>query len=469
MHVRAMTAALATTFTLSACGGDDTSVPLPQPTSTTSSCSLSQRQAWVRSQLDEWYLFPNLLDTSVQASSFGDVQSYIDALVAPARAQSRDRFFTYITSIKEETEFFERGETAGFGIRLSYDSASRRVFVTEAFENAPAFAQGLDRGVELLAIGDNPGNLTGIPGLFAEGGSAAVSNALGPNTVGTTRTFRIRKNGVESEVTVSKADYQIQPLSPRYGSRILDLGNGRKVGYVNLRTFIDTAEPALRSAFDSFRQQGITEVIVDVRYNGGGLVRIGQLFGDLLQDNRQGQIFGYLSFRASKSSENNTLTFTDRPEGIRATKIAFIGTGGTASASELIMNNMTPYLSNVALVGSDTFGKPVGQIALDKAECDDRLRSVSFKTDNANRQGEYFTGIASVFPNTCRAADDFTVQLGEPNEASIRTSIEYINGGVAMCAPITSGEQGTQSVRSTRELLRPERPTVAQIETPGLF
>src|SRR3546814_6883456 len=79
-----------------------TPTPSPTPTPTPSaSCSLSSRQAFAKAVIDEWYLFPNDVAT-VNASSYGDVQSYIDALLAPARAQNKDRYFTYITSIAEE-------------------------------------------------------------------------------------------------------------------------------------------------------------------------------------------------------------------------------------------------------------------------------------------------------------------------------------------------------------------------------
>src|SRR5690606_30527795 len=116
-------------------------------------CALRTRQDWALAQLQEWYLFPALLDASVSRAAHATIDSYIDALVAPARAQNRDRYFTYLTSIAEEDAFYEQGETAGFGIRLGYDTANRRVFVIEAFEGGPALANGIDRGAELLQIG----------------------------------------------------------------------------------------------------------------------------------------------------------------------------------------------------------------------------------------------------------------------------------------------------------------------------
>lgn len=434
----------------------------------TSQCSLSQRQDWVFSQIDEFYLFPDLIDRNVNAANFTDLQDYIDAVVAPARAQSRDRFFTFITSIREENELINSGSSAGFGIRLAYDTANNRVFLLEAFENGPAFPQGFDRGTEILSIN---GQL--VSSLMASGGPQAVVNALGPSDPGVTRDFRIRDTaGVETDVTVTKAEFSLDPISDRYGVEILNDG-GKQVGYINLRTFIvDNAGPQLREAFQQFRDQGITEVIMDFRYNGGGLVSVAELLGDLLGGDKVGQVFSRTTFRDSLANNNETTLFRSQPQSIGATKIAFIGRGGTASASELVANSFLPYLGdNTALIGANTFGKPVGQIARDRDVCDDRLRVVAFQSENRDGEGEYYTGLASVFGQTCRADDDIFTPLGDPTEASIAGALDFLAGRT--CTPISGtnqpGVQTARSVISEKQLIQPEAPTAAQFRIPGLF
>ena len=140
----------------------------------------------------------------------------------------------------------------------------------------------------------------------------------------------------------------------------------------------------------------MTELIVDLRYNGGGLISIAELFGDLMGGGRAGQVFELHHLPRSKGERERRRLPGRSREAIAPTRIAFIGTGGTASASEMVINGMVPYLgANMALVGSNTYGKPVGQIALDRPECDDRLRAVALKIENANRQGEYYTGLAA--------------------------------------------------------------------------
>ncbi len=475
-------AALGVLALLSACGGGGgggsptpspiaapAPTPSPSPPPTGGGCTLLERQNWAAEQLRTFYLFPETLPANLSPAGFSTVQDYIDALTATARAQRRDRFFTFLTSIAEENAFIRSGQTAGFGIRLSTDSAARRVFVAEAFEGAPALAAGIDRGAEILAVGTSEATLRPTADIIAaEGG---ISNALGPSTAGTTRVLRIQDAGGVRTVTVSKADFAIPPVSTRYGKQII-VDGGRRVGYLNLRTFIGTADPALRQAFADFRSQGINEVIVDFRYNGGGLVSIAELMGDLLGGNRTRQeVFSFTTFRPEQAQNNETRFFDPQPQSIAPVKLAFIGTGATASASELVINSFIPYFrANLTLVGSNTFGKPVGQIAIDRAQCDDRLRVVAFATQNANRQGDYFDGLASKVDASCQAPDDVTRQLGDPAEGSVRSALDFLAG--RPCNRISGGltaQADRGAIARPREMVTPDDPTPAQREVPGFF
>ena len=451
-------------------GGGTVVVPPTPPTSppTSTSCTLRARQDFAFSVLNEWYLFPETLPASLNPAPYTSVQAYIDALTATARGQGRDRFFTYITSIQEENAFFSSGSTAGFGVRLAYQGS--RLFVTEAFEGAPALTAGLDRGTEILAIGTSASNLVTVADILASQGANGVTSALGPSTAGTTRVLRITDAGGTREVTVAKADFNIDPLSSRYGSKIIDNG-GQRVGYINMRTFISTADNQLRTAFADFRAQGITNFVIDFRYNGGGLVSTAELMGDLLGGNRfSSDVFSVTRFRASKSSNNETRRFIPGAQSVSPVKIAFISTNATASASELVMNAFIPFLGvNAALVGSNSYGKPVGQIAIDQTACDDRIRVVAFAKDNAAGQGDYYSGLAETMRTTCAAADDITRPLGDPQEASLRTALDFVAG--SSCTPVAVGQttQRTSSSSERRVLPLPQEPTIAQREVPGSF
>ncbi len=468
---------------LAACGGGGDGgsgttppvavTPAPTPTPTTAAtCSLRDRQDWAAAQLREFYLFPETLPAVLDPSGFATVQAYIDGLTATARSQRRDRNFTFLTSIREENAFFNSGTSAGFGIRLATDAANRRLLVSEAFEGAPALAAGIDRGAEIVAIGTTSANLRPVSDILASEGGAGLNTALGPTTAGTTRVLRVSDPALGTrELTVAKADFELTPVSSRYGARILNDG-GKQVGYLNLRTFIETADPALRDAFASFRAAGVTEVIVDFRYNGGGLVSIAELMGDLLgRDRTASDVFSFTTFRPEKSSNDDTRTFSPQPQSIAPTRIAFIGTGATASASELVINSFVPYLSDrAALIGTNTFGKPVGQIGIDRAACDDRLRVVAFATQNRDRQGNYYDGLKTVVRASCAAGDDLAFQLGDPREASVRSALDFLAG--RSCSTIASaGREASVGATASgrRALLTPDAPTAPQREVPGFF
>lgn len=437
---------------------------------TPTGCALRARQNWVLATMTEWYLFPDTLPTSLDPAGFSDVDSFLDALTATARAQRKDRYFTYLTSLRQENAYYSSGGTAGLGVRLAWDS-SNRLFVTEAYENAPALNAGIDRGAQIVAIGNTATTIRPISELVASGESA-LNAAFDTSTPGTVRILRITDAAGTRDVQVASADYTLTPVSTRYGVKVID-DNGRKVGYVNLRTFINTADDQLRSAFATFKAQGVTQVIVDLRYNGGGLLNTAETFTDLLGASRStSDVQAYTTFRPSKAQENEVRYFAREMNAIAPTRIAFIGTGQTASASEYVINALIPYLhSDLALVGGNTYGKPVGQIALDNPSCsDDRLRVIAFALQNSARQGDYYDGLATKVEASCQAADDYNHPLGDTSETSTRTALDWLAGrGCTRIGASASAARTAGLFADSQRPLLASRPTAAQRETPGLY
>ena len=477
----ALSATLA--LALAACGGGGSSAPpvagpspAPSPSPAPVACAVSEQIEFADNVLSDWYLFPDLLDNTVNQASFATVQSYLDARVAPARAANRDQGFTFATSIAEENALINSGASAGFGIRLSFDFDNNRIFILEAFENAPGFQAGIDRGTEILAIGADSSNLETVSSLMAAGGAQAVIDALGPLDAGVTRVLRFAQaNGTVIEASVAKAAFSLDPVSDRYGALILQ-DAGRNVGYLNLRTFIvGGASNQLRDAFQLFASNNVSELILDFRYNGGGLVENAETLGDLMGRNNVGNLFSETLVRPERVQDLQDQgfvflrNFRSEVNALQPEGLVLIGTESTASASELVTNAMLPYVApeRVALVGTNTSGKPVGQFAFDLASCDLRVRAVTFRTVNADGDGEYFDGLAGVMPNTCRAQDDFTKPLGDPTEASIATALDFLGG--RSCTAI-SGQKGQIAQRSiTPKMVMPQEPRAAQYQIPGLF
>lgn len=476
--VPAFVSALA--LVVSACGGSDgngsggttgsTATPTPKPTPVAAGCSLRERQDWAGAQMAEWYLFPETLPANPNPAAHATLDDYIDALTATARSQNRDRYFTYRTSIAEENAYDSSGSSAGMGVRLVANYDARRLFVTEAFETGPAARAGIRRGTEIVAIGTSSGNLRTVQSIWAQGDVGAVSDELGPEQDGVTRVLQVSDDSGTRTVTVTKRDFALQALSGTYGYKILTEG-GRQVGYLNLRTFISAAEPQLRTAFAAFRAAGVTELIVDLRYNGGGRLSVAELMGNLMGGGRlPTDVFTYTRYRPEKSARDFAAYFTQEPESISPKRIAFITSNSTASASEMVINAFVPYLgAEVAMIGSNTYGKPVGQIAVDRPSCDDRLRIVALEVQNSSRDGDYYNGLAGRMKKTCQAFDDIAYEMGDPREDSTRKALDFMAG--KNCAMM--GGAMARSARTLpeerREALVPARPSTAQREVPGLF
>jgi len=444
---------------LTACGGGgDGVVP--------SACSVGAEKNFVRDVTYEWYLFPDLLPASVSTGQFDTAQQLLDFMTATARAQGKDRFFSYVTTKQEDNSFLQEGEFIGFGFRVRIEG--NRVFFMEAFENSPASAAGISRGAELLAVDSGNGYISVANILPSD---PNLTNAFGPATEGVVRGFRFTKDGILSQQSLTKRIVAIQPV-PDDGVQVLALPSNPsvKVGYVNLRTYITTAGTPLRDAFGQFRAEGIQYFIVDLRYNGGGLISVAELLGDLFGQQRVGSdLYSRLSFRASKSVNDISHFFQSQPESVNPVRIAFITTGGTASASEMTVNSMKPW-AEVAIVGTDTYGKPVGQSAFDLSDrCDTRLRLVTFRATNRNGEGDYYDGLAGTLPFACSAGDNLSRAMGDPLESSTAEALNWL--GTGACSSVIAGVPVAQKpgIEAALRYPVPDRPSIAQVHLPGLY
>lgn len=439
-------------------GGGDGVVP--------GTCSVSAEKNFVLDATREWYLFPDLLPAQVNVGSYATAQELLDFLTATARAQGKDRYFSYVTTQQADSSFLQEGQFIGFGFRLRIDG--NRAYLMEVFESSPASAAGMSRGAELLAIDSGSGYVS-IANILPS--DPNLTNALGPAQEGVVRGFRFVKDSLVTAASLTKRVVTIQPV-PDGGVTVLTLpaNPAVRVGYVNLRSYITTAGNPLRTAFSRFRAEGIDYFIVDLRYNGGGLISIADLLGDLFGRNRAAsEVYSRLRFRASKSAQDVTHFFQPQPESVSPVRIAVITTGATASASEMTVNSMKPW-AEVAIVGTDTYGKPVGQSAFDLSGCDTRLRLVTFRSTNRDDQGDYYNGLADTLPGrACGAADDLTRAMNDPAEASTGAALGWL--GTGACPTLMGGIPTAQKpgfeIKSRYPV--PERPTPAQISLPGLF
>lgn len=429
-----------------------------------SACSEAREKRFVLNTAREWYLFRELLPEGVDADQYATAEELLDALTANARAEGKDRFFSYLTTRQADDAILQEGQFIGFGFRSHI--ADGRFWLTDVYEDSPAEGGGLSRGTEITHVDSGDGY---VPMATVLEEDPNLEQAFGPATEGLERGFRfVPPDGAPTEAVFAKDVVTILPV-PADGARVLSLPSNPTVpvGYLSLRTFTTTAEAPLREAYAGFRAQDIEYFIVDLRYNGGGLVRIAEIMGDLNgQARSNSDVYLHTLFNSGKSGQNSSRRFDAQAESVAPVRIAFITTGLTASASEIVINSLAPW-TEVAIVGDDTLGKPVGQSGFDVSGCDVRLRLISFRFTNANDQGDYYTGLAGSLPFACRAEDDLTQVPGDPAEGSTAEALSWL--GTGACTEVLSPDSRLRKAQAGFRVPQVRRPSAAQAHFPGLF
>jgi hypothetical protein len=386
---------------LAACGGSGGGG------SNADECSIGAQNQAVYATMQQWYFWyqelPELDPTTFQSP---------EALLEALRFAPLDRF-SYLTTQAEEEALFGASQFVGFGFRsVAADGAQ---IASDVFEGGPADGAGLVRGSRILAVDGVPiGTVLATPGGF--------TGALGPAEVGHEVTLEFRNpDGAEFVETLSKDVVTIPPVT---AVSILDIG-GDMTGYLVFRNFVEPGVAALDAAFAEFRAAGVTRLIVDLRYNGGGLISVLEHFANLLGSRiAPGMPFVSYEFNDKSSHLNDTFLIRSAPlpDALQLERLVMITTGGTASAAEMLVNGMPPYVTAVT-VGSKTFGKPVGQFGFQF--CEKVLRPVTFRTINALGVTDFFDGL----PADCAAQDTLEVPFGTAGEASFDTAVFWLRHG----------------------------------------
>lgn len=376
-----------------------------------------------------------------QVAKYADIRARlgsfpsVDALLDELRYQPGiyDRGFSYYATQEEVDQYYSAGEFYGFGFSVGIDSGGDWRLM-DVFGGSPADGAGLTRGDTILAVDGTP---TASLNLASE-------STFGPSEVGVSRTLRIRHlDGSIEDVALVKAVVGLDPVPPAR-VRVIDVG-GRMVGYVFFRTFIEDADALLRQAMVSLVDQavalggtGIDDLVLDLRYNGGGLVGTAEVLGSLVTG-RDGDIFFSYEY-----NDWVTTNYGDPNEDVRRFQfeaeallglenVYYLTDAGTASASELTISGVAPYVTRSVTVGGRTYGKPVGQWGLEYCNQSMVLFIVTFRTVNSLGEADYYTGI----PADCAAPDDWDHPLGDPSEARFSAALDHIESNGAICtAPV---------------------------------
>jgi carboxyl-terminal processing protease len=410
---------------LAACGDSGSASRAPQVG--TSACSIDGQKQFVLDRMRDVYYWYDMLPATVDLAAYPTPEALLDYLVS---FQPLDDF-SYIDLAASDARFFAEGQYEGFGFSTRFEAQDELRF-TRVFNSSPANVAGFARGQRILRL--NGRTVADIEA--SEGIGALFSLPSLEFTVG-------RLDGSEFTTTV---DQDIVTIDPVPQHRVISRPDGTMVGYVELVTFISTAESELVNVFGDFLQAGVTDVIIDLRYNSGGLVITAELLGDLLGGGvADGTTFSRTLFNDRNSAANRIEYFERQVESVSLSRLAIIATNQTASASELVTNSMFPH-ADVTIVGAATRGKPVGQLGI--PFCEKILRPTSFETVNSLGEGQYFDGLAA----DCAAADDLSIAIGDDTDPNMVAAMSVFDTGG--CPAQMSAPSGLQKPAAVRDVGR---------------
>ena len=398
---------------------------------------------WLRSWSNDTYLWYDEIED--RDPDCCDTPTYFQHMKTEATTLSgaaKDQFHfsedtaTYIARSRS-------GVSAGYGARFAVLAARPprdvRVAYTEPGSPATSGAAGLRRGTRILRV----------DGVSVTNGAAGPINAgLFPRRTGETHRFQVQDPGSEETRTVAMTSAVIT-TDPVQHVRVIDTDTG-PVGYLLFNSHIGPAERRLVDAIRELADADVEDLVLDLRYNGGGYLVIASQLAYMIAgpSAAQGRVFSELKFNGKHPTFNPVTGEMLRPTLFQTTTVGLSASPGralpqlnldrvfvlsgpsTCSASEAIINGLRGIDLEVILIGGRTCGKPYGFYPTDN--CGTTYFTVQFQGVNAKGFGDYADGFTPSRNPTgetelpgCTVADDFNHPFGDPDEARLNAALGY--------------------------------------------
>lgn len=368
--------------------------------------------------MTEWYYWNQELPATVDFGSFDSNEAMLDAIIF----KPLDRF-SYLTTQEAFNNAFV-GRNAGHGFGFAF-TADEKLYISFVFDESPAGLDGWKRGWEITQI-------NGKPIAEYKTSTGGYDFKLGAPDPGISNSFTFKlPDGTTTSRNNIKAEYQSNSVLEQ---KVFEVG-GKKVGYWAYQSFKATAglsptrSAEVTTSMEFFQSQGVQDLIIDLRYNGGGSVAVAeQISNYLIQASNSGKLMYTNKLNANKTSQNTSKNYS-KIGSLELSRVIFITSRGSASASELIINNLDPYLE-VILIGDNTFGKPVGSFprsGFNRVLKDNNVEVVpiTFATANSEGKAEYFDG----FPANFTVGDSPQFGWGDPQDLRLAAALQYVQNG----------------------------------------
>lgn len=401
---------------------------------------------WIRSWNNRTYLwYKEVADvdpTSLSVLNYFATQK-TKQLTDAGTAKDNFHFTQDTASYKQQTQ---SGVSYDYGInwKVGSTTAPRKFEIAYLDPSSPAVTAGLQRGDRLLTV-----NGVDFVNDNTSAGVAVLNAALFPSTVGQTNTFKFSSvDGTEKTISMASASVTTVPVM---NVQVINAGN-KKVGYMQFNTHIANAQPQLINAVQQFKDSAVSELVVDLRYNGGGLLALASQFAYMVSGPNiiQNRYFEQMKFNDkypntdpvtgsaltptsfySRGIDYTAGVFTNQTlPNLNLSRIFVLATDDTCSASEAFINGLRGIDMEVILVGGQTCGKPYGFYPTDN--CGTTYFTIQFQGVNAKGFGDYANGFvpkaSPVFAadvKGCNVSDDLSKPLGNSEEGMLKTALYY--------------------------------------------
>jgi C-terminal processing protease CtpA/Prc len=378
---------------------------IPQPME----CTSMTKKEFVYAVMHDSYLWADKTPvlTKEQISKVKSDEELLDILKQP-----KDRY-SFILDKKEHDDYFESGVNKGFGYFPSQIiDANNTVMINIDFvyPDSPASRLGLKRGDHIVKF-------DGLSFEEIKKSDRLINKYFGASKEDLTVHIELSD---KREYNISKEEFDIKTILHRSIINKDDL----KIGYLVYQSFIGTSKDELDRAFAYFKENSIDELILDLRYNGGGFVYLANYLGTLIGGDRvSGTVFNRYRYNEKYSKYNEKEDFQKSPkEALGLSRVFIITTDSSCSASELVINSLKSSTNSVEVIqiGKPTCGKPYAMTSMEY--CDKYLLPIQMESLNGDFEGGFIDGIAP----TCLSADDISRDFGDLNEDSLANALYYI-------------------------------------------
>lgn len=377
--------------------------------------------------------FDNDTDKREFLDDFSSPESLFDALLS---TQDNFSFMTDDYNALEEQFKGVSSSTAGMKFGLGQISGTNNIFgfLQYVIPGSSADKAGLTRGTIFTEVDGQKLTLNNFSSLISSGSFTINVGKIENNTIVLT----------DETVTLNNNSYTENPV---HLVKTIDVG-GKKVGYLMYNSFVDDFDDELNDAFAELKSKGVTDLVLDLRYNGGGYVDSAIDLASMITGQFEGQVFmkeqwneRYQKYFEGQDPErllnrfDGEIRTREAINSLNLTKVYILTTQSTASASELIINGLEPYI-DVIQIGDNTTGKFQASVTLydsddfDKAGANPNhtyaLQPLVFKSANAAGKSDYVDGLAPDY--LLKESLSNLGTLGDPSEPLLQAALNHIQG-----------------------------------------